>query len=157
MITGQELEKGMSMLKMIWGALMMSLLVYITVAPLILGTSEIVLTAEAYSTLRMTFYGLAFLTLAVAWFVRKTILAAQKAPRPTKSRQHPALQRYTTAMIVALALSEAIGVYGLILFILGKNQFDLFLLTALSAAAMTLYYPKKEEVISLAERLEKVR
>jgi FtsH-binding integral membrane protein len=157
MITGQELEKGMSMLKMIWGALMMSLLVYITVAPLILGTSEIVLTAEGYSTLRMTFYGLAFLTLAVAWFVRKTILAAQKAPRPTKSRQHPALQRYTTAMIVALALSEAIGVYGLILFILGKNQFDLFLLTALSAAAMTLYYPKKEEVISLAERLEKVR
>jgi hypothetical protein len=49
-------------------------------------------------------------------------------------------------------MSEAIGIYGLILFLLGKNQNDLYLLTALSAAAMTLYFPKKEEVVNLAER-----
>lgn len=156
MLTGQELEKGMSMLKMIWGALVMSLLAYIIVAPLILETSQIDLSAEAYSTLRMTMYGVAFLTLAAAWFVRRSILAAQRVPRPTKSRQHPAIQRYTTAMIIALGMSEAIGIYGLILFLLGKNQVDLYLLTALSAAAMTLYYPKKEEVVSLAEKFQKV-
>jgi hypothetical protein len=52
-------------------------------------------------------------------------------------------------------MSEAIGIYGLILFLLGKNQVDLYLLTALSAAAMTLYFPRREEVISLAKRFER--
>jgi F0F1-type ATP synthase membrane subunit c/vacuolar-type H+-ATPase subunit K len=152
MLTGQELEKGMSMLKMIWGALAVSLLMYIFIAPMILETSQVNFPPDAYATLRMSLYGVAFATLAATWFVRKIILTAKSAPRQTKSRQHPAIQRYTTAMIIALAMSEAIGIYGLILFLLGKNQFDLYLLTALSAAAMTLYFPKKEEVISLSER-----
>ena len=154
MLTGQELEKGLSMLKMIWGALVASLLVYIFIAPMMLETSQVNFPPEAYDTLRKALYSIAFVTLAVTWFFRRMLLAAS-APKQTKSRQHPAIQRYTTAMIIALAMSEAIGIYGLILFLLGKNQVDLYLLTALSAAAMTLYFPRREEVISLAERFEK--
>jgi hypothetical protein len=153
MLTGQELEKGISMLKMIWGALVVSLLMYIFIAPMMMETSKINFPPETYDTLRKALYGVAFLTLAVTWFVRRLLLAAS-APKQTKSRQHPAIQRYTTAMIIALAMSEGIGIYGLILFLVGKNQLDLYLLTALSAAAMTLYFPRREEVISLAKRFE---
>jgi hypothetical protein len=155
MLTGQELEKGMSILKTIWAALTMSLVMYVIAVPLFLRDSTVNFSSEVYGDLRLILYGLACATLVATWFVRRMLLAAQSSPKPTKSRQHPALQRYTTAMIVALAMTEAIGIYGLILFLLGKNQTDLFLLTALSGAAMTLYFPRKEEVIALAEKFDR--
>jgi hypothetical protein len=154
MLSGQELEKGMSMLKMIWCALVASLLIYIFIAPILLDASQVHFPVETYATLRMALYGVALMTLVATWFVRRIILTANSAPQQTKSQQHPAIQRYITAMIIALAMSEAIGIYGLILFLLGNSQADLYLLTALSAAAMTLYFPKREEVIRLAERLQ---
>jgi uncharacterized membrane protein YccC len=51
-------------------------------------------------------------------------------------------------MIVAWALLEGIGVFGLILFLLGKNPMDLYLLIMISAAAMLWYRPKKDELIN---------
>lgn len=155
MIAEQELEKGISILKVIWTALAVSLVMYVVVIPLFLRDSTIEFPMEAYPDLRMFMYGLALATIVCSWFVRRLLLAAKLPAKPTQSRQHPVLQRYTTAMIVALAMSEAIGIYGLILYLLGKNQTDLYLLTALSAAAMTLYFPRKEEVSGLATRFDR--
>lgn len=155
MLSGQELEKGMSVLKIIWTALTMSLIMYVFAIPVVLGESSVDFPPEAYADLRLYMYGGAFATLVASWYVRRLILTRKPATTPTRSRQHPALQRYTTAMIVALAMAEAIGLYGLVLNLLGKNQTDLYLLTALSAAAMTLYYPRKDEVIQLAEKFDR--
>jgi hypothetical protein len=155
MIAEQELEKGISILKVIWTALAVSLIMYVVVIPLFLRDSTIAFPAEAYPELRMLMYGLGFATLVFSWFIRRMLLAVKNKPKQTQSRQHPALQRYTTAMIVALAMTEAIGIYGLILYLLGKNQIDLYLLTALAAAAMTLYFPRKEEVSNLAARFDR--
>jgi len=55
-------------------------------------------------------------------------------------------------MIVAWALSESIGVFGLVLFLLGKNPTDLYLLILISAVAMLIYRPRKDEVISLSQK-----
>ncbi len=52
-------------------------------------------------------------------------------------------------------MSESIGVYGLILFFMGKNRSDLYILIVISAAAMLYYRPNKEEVISMAKELQK--
>ncbi len=157
MIAEQELEKGLSILKVIWTALAVSLVMYVAAVPLLLRGSTIDFPVEAYPDLRMFMYGLAFATVVLSWFIRRMFLAGKKPSNVSHSRQHPALQRYTTAMIVALAMSEAIGIYGLVLYLLGKNQTDLYLLTALSAAAMTLYFPRKEEVSSLAARFDQNR
>jgi len=150
MLTGQELEKGMSMLKIIWAALAMSLIMYVFAVPLLLRDTFIDFPPEAYGELRLAMYGIALATIVVTWYMRRLML--KSAPKPTKSRQHPALQRYTSAMIFALAMTETIGLFGLILYLLGKNHTDLYLLTALAAATMTLYFPRKEEVIDLAEK-----
>jgi len=61
------------------------------------------------------------------------------------------LQKYSAATIVALAMSESIGVYGLILFFLGKNSTDLYLLILISAAAMVIYRPRKDEMLNLVQ------
>ncbi|MDD2468665.1 MAG: hypothetical protein PHI97_32215, partial [Desulfobulbus sp.] len=115
---------------------------------------------EAYNTLRLILFGVAFVTLVVTWYVRKHLLstkvaahAAKEANASKSTPHHPAVARYTTIMITAMALSEAIGIYGFILYILGKNQIDLYLLTALSAAATTLYYPKRQDIVELAQKI----
>ena len=53
-------------------------------------------------------------------------------------------------MMLTMGMSEAIGVYGLILYILGQQRQDLYLLTLMSAAAMLLYFPKRDEIVNLA-------
>lgn len=155
MLSGQELEKGMSVLKIIWTALAISLVMYVFAVPVMLGEPSVVFPADAYANLRLVMYAGAFATLVASWYMRRFILARKTVATPNKSRQHPALQRYTTAMIVALGMSEAIGLYGLVLYLLGSNQTDLYSLTGLSAAAMTLYFPRKDEVIQLAEKFDR--
>jgi hypothetical protein len=46
---------------------------------------------------------------------------------------------------------ESIGIYGLILFLIGKNTMDLYLLILISAAAIFIYRPRKDKVIELAQ------
>ena len=157
MITEQELNKGMTTLKSLWFALFASLMLYVLVALQIKSSAHTTFSPEAYNTLRLILFGVAFVTLAATWYVRKYLLsanvAAQTAITAKRTPNHPAVARYTTSMITAMGLSEAIGIYGFILYILGKNQIDLYLLTALSAAAMTLYYPKRQDIVELAQKM----
>jgi len=166
MITEQELNKGMTTLKSLWFALFASLMLYVLVALQIKSSAHTTFSPEAYNTLRLILFGLAFVTLVVTWYVRKHLLSAKVAAKAAKTANaadaanaakstphHPAVARYTTIMITAMGLSEAIGIYGFILYILGKNQIDLYLLTALSAAAMTLYYPKRQDIVELAQKI----
>lgn len=51
-------------------------------------------------------------------------------------------------------MSETIGIYGLVLFMLGKNTMDLYLLISISAAAMFYYRSQKEKIIELAKELK---
>ena len=61
------------------------------------------------------------------------------------------LPKYSIAVIASLAMSESIGIYGLVLFLLGKNAMDLYLLVGISAAAMFYYRPKKDELLNLCQ------
>ncbi len=48
-------------------------------------------------------------------------------------------------------MSEAIGIFGLFLFFMGRNLMDLYLLIGLSAVAMFLYRPRRDAVIISSE------
>ena len=52
-------------------------------------------------------------------------------------------------MFVSLALSEFIGIMGLVLFFLGDNFQVLYTFMAISTIAMFLYRPKREELETL--------
>ena len=58
-------------------------------------------------------------------------------------------------MIVSLAMTESIGTYGLVLFILGKNQLDLYLFVLVSASTMLVYRPKRDEIVSLTQEFNR--
>jgi hypothetical protein len=61
------------------------------------------------------------------------------------------MQKYTSAVIASLVMCEGVGIYGLILFLLGKDATDLYLLLGISAAAMVYYRPKREELVNLSQ------
>jgi hypothetical protein len=152
MISERDLQRGMTTIKGIWFALFASLILYVFIAPLLFDTARVSFSQESYRALRLSLFACAVLTLIITWFLRKYLLAAPQGKKPTHRNQHPAVARYLSVMMVAMGMSEAIGVYGLILYVLGKNNQDLYLLTLLSAGAMALYFPKREEIVALAAR-----
>jgi F0F1-type ATP synthase membrane subunit c/vacuolar-type H+-ATPase subunit K len=152
MITDEELGKGLLTLKVIWFAMLVSLAIYLFVGLQVATNLQVSLNKDTFAVLKWVFYALAFVTLIITRYIRRLILSARGQNRPATQRyQHPVIQKYATAMIIAWALSESIGIYGLVLFFLGKNTTDLYLLILISAAAMLMYPPSKDEIISLSE------
>jgi hypothetical protein len=100
--------------------------------------------------LRTALYALGFATLIASRFVKRVILAGKgHAIGQTQTRPPSVLQRYNSAVIAPLAMSESVGIYGLVLFLLGKDESDLYLLLGISALAMVYHRPKREELASL--------
>ena len=150
MITGQELDKEFLILKMIWFAILMSLGIYLFFGLYSSANFGPSMKEDVFGILRTVLYIVSFITLIATRYVRKCVLTGKVRYRQSsQTSQHPALQRYRTAMIVALAMSESIGIYGLVLFFLGKNPMDLSLLIVLSAGAIFMYRPRRDEVINL--------
>ena len=153
MITDEELGKGLLTLKAIWFSMLVSLALYLFIGLQVATNLQIPMNENTFAVLKSALYVLAFVTLIITKYVKKLILSAKGQYRPaTQGYRHPVLQKYATAMIVAWALSESIGIYGLVLFLLGKNTTDLYLLLLISAAAMFMYRPRRDEVINLFQK-----
>jgi len=153
MITGEGLNKGLLILKVIWFGMLGSLVIYLIIGLVIAINLKISTDVSAYAILKPVLYIFTVVVLISTRYVTKHILSRKDQLRQaTQGFQHPAFQKYTTAMIMAWAMSESIGVFGLVLFLLGKNPMDLYLLILVSAAALVIYRPRKDEVISLSQK-----
>jgi len=144
MIAEQDMDRTLAVLKIVWMALLGSLAVYLIAGRLAVPTLTPRLGEEAQGTLRTALYALAFVTLIGAGVVRRLILAAG-GPASVP-------QKYSSAVIASLAMSESVGIYGLVLSLLGKNATDLYLLAGISAAALFYFRPRKDELLSLCQR-----
>jgi F0F1-type ATP synthase membrane subunit c/vacuolar-type H+-ATPase subunit K len=152
MIDEQELGKEMITLKIIFSAMVFSLAVYLFVGLAVVSNAKTSMDNDALGILRAVLYGMAFIILLITKPVRKFLLTrGGLGRRPVVSFKHPEVQKYALAMIVASAMTEGIGIFGLVLYILGKNVLDLYILIAVSAVVMIQYRPNKYEVIGLIE------
>lgn len=147
MINEQEMDRGMMTLKIIWSALLASLGIYLVIGRMVAPSMPPAVGSETLGMLRIAIYLLAFATLIASRHVRKLILArGSRAAGPLRTAPSPIMPRYTSAVIASLALCESVGIYGLVLFLLGKDITDFYLLLGISAAAMIYHRPKKEEL-----------
>ena len=153
----QRINSGWSTIFVIWVAMLISLAVWVFFGHVVeenTGSSS-----EEYSflgTLRTILYGISIVTLFLTKYIRNLLLKGGKGIFQTEkqSNQHPAVGKYIVAVVISLAMSESIGIYGLVLFILGKNTVDLYSLILVSAVAMYYYRPRKEELFNVAQTLE---
>jgi hypothetical protein len=141
-------------LRIIWCALLGSLGVYVVLCHM--------LAAQGWSgpgdrlpvaTIRYVMVGFAPILLVVATVLRKKLTAPEQqvsaTTNPAARAAAPAkvpFQKYSSAMVVSLVISEAVGVFGLMLFFLGDGFVSLYFFVALSGAGMIYLRPKQEEV-----------
>jgi hypothetical protein len=154
----EAIEKGYLTLKMIWIAMLALLPLYVIVCHLFGHEIRQATTAQLpLARLRYIFLGLSLVTLCLIYYLRGLMLAVRSpgfGVRPSEPSSYPsqpqALGKYATAVIVSLALSGSIGMYGLVLFFLGGAVQALYLFIVISACAMVLFRPKREELAELA-------
>ncbi len=113
-----------------------------------------------FEKLRSILIGVSFLTVFTTHYVRKAVMKVDYANTDfTASSQyhyhHPAFEKYYRAILISAALSESIGIYGVALFLLGKDWLSLYLLIFISAFAMYYFRPKKNELLDLATEMRR--
>lgn len=107
--------------------------------------------------LKYALFGISALTLVGAYFFRKLLL--KNISRPVQgagfqSDTYPAGAKYLIVIVIIMALSESVGIYGVVLFFISKDVVSLYQLIILSAVAMVGFRPKKGELIEVAEKMK---
>lgn len=152
-------EKNILTLWIIWGAMIVSLLMYVIICHLM--GDEMGQNANPdfpIDRMRKILYLIAAVTLFIAYQLRKFMLSGRLKGLGTPtgssvitSKQPPHIAKYTITMIISLALSESIGIYGLLLFLLGDSFNTLYTFIGVSAFAMFFFRPKGYEIEMLAK------
>jgi len=148
----------MRTLWLIWAAMLGSLLIYIFIYhQLGEGFKSGGGVGLPFGLLRKICAVMAVGALLTGYYLRRFTLkgrsgAARSAMvrRAAALNEPPFVTHYTAIVIVSLACAESVGVYGLVLFLLGGGSKTLYIFIAVSALAMVFYRPKREEMERLA-------
>ncbi len=153
MITDEELNRRLSTLKVIWFGMLGALAIYVFIGLRIAPYVQISMDKNTFGVVKTVLYLFALIIIIITRYASRFILSGKgQSGQATQSFEPLTLQKFTTGIIVAWALLDCIGIFGLVLFLLGKNAMDLFLLVAISAAAMFWYRPKKEDLVNLVRK-----
>jgi F0F1-type ATP synthase membrane subunit c/vacuolar-type H+-ATPase subunit K len=152
------IEKGLLTLWIIWAAIMGSLLIYVFICHQFGDELRRDMGQNIpLPLMRNILYGIAIITLFLTHFMKRFLLGGTFGNTLSKSiksgqgsNQPRFLAKYSTALIVSLGLSESIGIYGFVLFLLGADFQTLYIFIGVSALAIFAHRPKREEIETLA-------
>ena len=151
-----QIDKGWTKIMVIWVALLSSLVFYLVICKAVENQVVISMDASQLEVIKYALFIMSALTLACAYLLRKILMG--KITRPVQggafqSDTHPAVGKYLMIIIIVMVLSESVGIYGMVLFFISKDAMSLYQRMILSAAAMVVFRPKKEELIEVAEKM----
>jgi hypothetical protein len=154
----EAIEKGMRMLCIIWASMLVALVMYIVVCYYLAENLQTRSSQDVpLEMFKNIFYGLTVGSLLLANFLKKLLLRVkidqphQMLVDPTPVLHQPLfVTRYFNAVIVSLAISGCIGLYGFVFFFFSADFPTLYTFMAISAAAMLYFRPKIEELKKLA-------
>lgn len=156
----QTVESKLLVMWIIWGAMVVSLGVYIAICILI-GDKMKQPMGEGFTLvlIRNIFYGISIIELIATHFIRKLMMREPETDHGSISGPEPIVQdsvsmhrKYLSAMVISLALCESIGIYGLILFFLGCSFQTMCTFMIISAAGMLFHRPKREVVEAFSRK-----
>lgn len=137
--------RGVWPITIVWIAMLAALPIYAAAGLLAAPTLPPVLGAEAFGILRRVLYVAAAAILLSIGRVRRLVRGGEPpAPGPGGIPASPSPRAFA-AVIVSLAMCESVAIFGLVLYLLGRNTTDLFLLLGISAAAMIQHRPRAGE------------
>lgn len=158
----EQLDKAWVIIRIMWGVMVGTLAVYLLVCIIIKDQLKPMEIGFPLETLKIVLFGVSILTFFCIYYIRKAMLqiavrnsTSPFVQSPSTQIQNPAAGKYLTAIIVAMALSESIGVYGLVLFFLSKDSTVLYQFLTMSALSMFYYRPRKEELLQVVVEMNK--
>lgn len=153
----EKIGKSLTVPWIIWGLSLAALAAYLFVALFLIEQAEIKLTeSPPIDTLRIILLAVSIGIIVCAKFIRRFLLSERmkkiyvrqmRLVKPAGAERDPAVEVYKRAVIVSLVLALSVGIYGLVLFMVGKSRYDLFLFLLISAAALLYYRPRTEELV----------
>jgi len=143
------INNAMNKLWAIFASLIISLFMYIFIGHVAIDEVRNSLSPEAseipLKTLQNILYGVSVLIFILSYFLRKFMLGMKQTGAFAE-----VASKYTAAVMISLALSEVIAIFGLVLFFLGADNQTLYTFVAVSALLMFFYRPKRAELEALA-------
>ena len=152
-----QIDKGWAKIMIIWIALLSSLGIYLVVCTVIENQIPVSMEGAPLERFKYILFGISALTLVGAYFFRKLLLKNISRPAAEgvgMAGLHPAVSKYLTSIVIIMALSESVGIYGVVLFLISKDAVSFYQLMSLSAIAMVIFCPKKAELIGVAEKMK---
>ncbi|RLJ70960.1 hypothetical protein BCF55_1249 [Hydrogenivirga caldilitoris] len=140
----EYIGKTWNILNLIWFAMFFSVLGYTVLGLFLKGYVGFEFGEESLNRLRTLFYLLSIGTITYSVYARRSYL--RRAGKEKKLEK--ALEVYRIAVIVSLAISEFIGIFGFLLLVLG-DRFYGFPLLITSGLTMLYHRPKRSEILSL--------
>ena len=149
-----QLKSDLFLPWLIQGVMMALLVVYVIVC-ITLGDQIQQPLPEAQRVLiRTIFYVVAIVTFPVTNLLRYIQLRLnQTMPFSNIDPEGEAKKRYLVTVIVSMSLIESVGIFGLVMFVLGDNFNSLYIFTGLSALGLFLYRPKAHEYAGIVNAL----
>ena len=154
-LENEEVKKVWRIVKIVWVALFGILFLHLFMGLSFSNQIGKPIDVSFIRNLRIALYILSVLTVIAINYIRRAIvLSKAEIKRRNNDIKNPYLVKYLVAMCVALGLAESIGIYGLVLYVMGKNIIDLFLLVFIAIFAMIFYRPKKKDVVNIAKKFK---
>lgn len=156
---GQERLPRELRLPWLMTALLLMSLIGIVVACQMLGAEFRHPLPEAQrESLRTTLYAGAIVLFPIANLIRFVQLKLnQTLPLPAGNADiaSVAATRYFAAVLVSQALHETLGLFGLVMYMLGDSVNTLYIFAGLSALGLLLYRPKRREYLDIVVALSR--
>jgi F0F1-type ATP synthase membrane subunit c/vacuolar-type H+-ATPase subunit K len=131
----RQLEMALRRARIVALALGATLPIYAAIAVAIQGRAA---GAVPLEPLRLALLALSAVELAIAaWLGRRLARQGQAAPILTTG-----LQKLFTAVILRLALSESVALYGVVMVALGGDSLDLALFLGIAALGFLAFFPR---------------
>jgi len=149
-ISEQEIQADLLGAGIIRAVALMSLVAMVAICHIYAEQIQLGFELQERVVLRTVLYVVAILSFPVMKFIRHVLVRLNQSGDGDKS----AKRRYLSTIIVSMMMAESIGFYGVLMYVLGDSFNTLYIFVGLSALAMFLYQPKKEEYISIMQALD---
>ena len=142
------LQKNFRVAQVIWVAILAALVIYAMVGNALHGRDFVDSESIPLELIRNILWAVTAATLIGSWILRKRMLAASGLDGPLSEDEAGA--RYRTVTMIGSGLCEAVGLFGLVLVLLGDSLQTLYLFVLVAAVAMLVHRPKITELECLA-------
>lgn len=152
----EQLKSDLIMPWLIVGMMLAMLAVYIVICHTLGEQLQQPLPENQRVLIRTVFYVLAIVTFPITNLIRHIQLRLNQTmpcPQTSQGPLNTAKSRYLVTVIVSMSLIEVVGIFGLIMFMLGDGFNTLYIFTGLSALGLFLYRPKTDEYSEIIDAI----